>query len=77
MARRYYVEDRLSYQQDPEESLLYERHFSTFSRARVYAQQLPLGGWIDVKEGSERRQVCNISARKARKCRRRKKHKKQ
>lgn len=73
----YRVEDRLSYRQDPETSPLYERSFSSFSCARAYAKQLPLGGWIDVCEGRRRRQLANISSRKARKCRRRKKLRKQ
>lgn len=71
MKKNFRVEDRRQYRLDPEESLLFEKKFTTFSRARAYAKKLPLGGWIDVIEGGERRQVGAISPRKARKCRRR------
>lgn len=76
MKKRFRVENRAEYRLDPEESQLYERSFPTFSRARAYAKQLPLGGWIDIVEGGKRRQIANISIRKARKCRRRKKTRK-
>ncbi len=67
MKRTFIVEDRMEYRIDPEESPMYEKRFKTFSRAKVYAKRLPLGGWVDIAEGGKRRQVANISAKKARK----------
>ena len=66
MKKTFIVEDRMEYRIDPEESPMYEKRFKTFSRAKVYAKSLPLGGWVDLAEGGKRRQVAKISAEKAR-----------
>lgn len=76
MARTYLVEDRQAYRCDPEWSTSQIAKFPSFSKARAYAKKLPLGGWIDTKEGNKIVSTHNISARKAKKARKARKARK-
>ncbi len=67
MKRAYFVESRQFYLWDPEWSASQIIEFPSFSKARAYAKKLPLGGWIDTKEGNKTICTHNISAKKARK----------
>lgn len=69
MKRTYLVEDRAFYRSDPEWSSSMIRRFSSISKARAFAKKLPLGGWIDIKEGGKIIATCNVSVKKAKKAR--------
>lgn len=69
MGKTYLVESRQFYRLDPEWSTSKIKEFKSFSKARAYAKKLPLGGWIDTKEGTKVVCTHNISAKKARKSR--------